>query len=447
MAQINTQNMDLQETEFDPVAYINEPRWTQSRLGLDRISKLLALLGNPEKTLKFVHVAGTNGKGSTCAFLASILCQAAYKTGLFTSPYIVEFSDRIQIDGIQISDDALKMITLEVKEAADTMEDHPTEFELMTAVAFQYFAQQECDIVVCEVGMGGRLDSTNVIEVPEVSVITSIALDHTAILGNTLTEIAVEKAGIIKRGIPVVAWPQKAEAQKVIELKVAENASSLSIPDFSVLTIHPPKDQSRIVRSFDYRNYSNIEISLMGSYQPYNASLVIEVVEVMRDRGWKIEEEALREGFLRTQWPARFEIIKGDPTFVIDGAHNDEGARALAESLHEVFPGQKPVFILGFLGDKDYPAMLETILPLGGAFVTITPPNPRALSAQSLASAIQETGHDLAESDVCSKPFVASNIPSAIQQAKKLAGPNGLVIAAGSLYSVAEIKKALKSAD
>lgn len=431
--------------DFDPIAYINEPRWMESRLGLGRIVELLRLLGNPQKELRFVHVAGTNGKGSTCAFVAQVLQQAGYKTGLFTSPYIVEFADRIRIDGVNISDSDLSQVTLTVKEAADAMDDHPTEFELMTAVAFLHFSLQQCDIVVCEVGMGGRLDSTNVIESPEVSVIAALALDHTAILGNSLVEIAHEKAGIIKQGTPVIVWPQKPKAQEVLERIAADLDAPLLMPDFSQLTVRPFEGENRTLRSFDYRDYEALEISLMGSYQPYNAALAIEVIEVLRGKGWHIEEDILRSGLLSTSWPARFEIIdKEGSYFVIDGAHNIEGVKALADSLTEVFPGQKAVFILGFLEDKDYPEMLETILPRGSAFVTITPPNPRALSAEKLACAIRWTGQDLMGCSACVNPLVAPDIPRAIEQAKHLAGTSGLVVAAGSLYSVAEIKRALR---
>lgn len=436
---------ERQTMNFDPIAYINEPRWMESRLGLDRIAELLRLLENPQSSLRFVHVAGTNGKGSTCAFVARILQQAGYRTGLFTSPYIVEFADRIRIDDANIPHDDLRIVTLEVKEAADTMDDHPTEFELMTAVAFLYFAHQKCDIVVCEVGMGGRLDSTNVIGSPEVSVITSLALDHTAILGNTLTAIAGEKAGIIKQGVPVVTWPQAPEAAEVIEKTAAEKKAHVSIPDFSHLCIHPLEESASRTRSFDYRSYKDLEISLMGSYQPYNAALAIEVIEVLRGAEWQISDEDLRKGLALTRWPARFEIIDdGAHTFVIDGAHNVEGVKALVSSLREVFPDEKPVFIVGFLKDKDYPEMLELLLPLGSAFVAITPPNPRALSAEKLAQAIRWTGQDLIGCSACMDPWCASDIPDAIYQAQRLAGAEGLIVAAGSLYSVAEIKKALK---
>lgn len=473
--------VDALAESFDPVAYINEPRWLASRLGLDRIRELLDRLGNPQNDFKIVHVAGTNGKGSTCAFTASILVAAGYTTGLFTSPYIVEFSDRIKVDGANIAPDDLLAATLVVREQAEAMEDHPTEFELMTAVAFVHFARKGCDIAVVEVGLGGRLDSTNVVEHPEVCAIARIALDHTALLGSTLAAIAGEKAGIIKRGVPVVSWPQEPEAMEVVERVACELEAPLAMPDFDKLTIgglsiggwtagasegaqgvdggdsaddaqgvasagaSSRTDVSREtnVRVFSYKQYADLEIGLLGSYQPYNAALAIEIVEALRARGWAISDEAVRRGLANTAWPGRFEIAAACPTFIIDGGHNPQGARALADSLKQSFPGRKAVFVIGVLEDKDYPEMLEEILPLGSAFIAIEPPNPRALPADKLARAIRWTGQDLLGCSACTNPLVMKSIPEAVAKAREVAGPDGLVCAFGSLYSIAEIKQAL----
>lgn len=457
---------------FDAVAYINEPRWLTSRLGLDRIRELLKRLGNPQNDFAVIHVAGTNGKGSTCAFTASMLASAGYTTGLFTSPYIVEFFDRIKVNGENISDADLRAATLVVREQAEAMEDHPTEFELMTAVAFVHFARSGCDIAVIEVGLGGRLDSTNVVKSPEVCAIARIALDHTALLGNTLGEIAGEKAGIIKRGVPVVSWPQEPEAMAVVESAARDLEASLTMPDFAELTIDslaaggahaigdcavaadadapsnccavaPDVLRETFVRVFSYKRYRNLEIKLLGSYQPYNAALAIEIVEALRDRGWAVSDEALRAGLANAEWPGRFEIAAANPTFVIDGGHNPQGARVLADSLKQAFPGRKAVFVIGVLEDKDYPEMLEAILPLGSAFIAIEPPNPRALPAEKLARAIRWTGQDLLGCSACTKPYIAKDIPDAVAKARELAGEDGLVCAFGSLYSIAEIKRAL----
>lgn len=442
--------------DFDPIAYINTPRWQASRLGLERIRELLERLGRPQDRLKFVHVAGTNGKGSICAYLASILGAAGYRTGMFTSPYIERFEERIRVDGAMISPDELRDVTLAVREHAEAMAEeaggHPTEFELMTAVALEHFARCGCDIVVLEVGLGGRLDSTNVIDAPEACVIARIGLDHTALLGNTLAAIAGEKAGIIKEGSAVVSWPQESEAMAVIEHAAAEHGCELRVPDFAQLEEGAIRweDGAFPFRSFSYREWTDLRTGILGSYQPQNATVALEVVSVLRGRGWHIPDEAVRAGVARTRWPGRFEIVEGGSSpdgfaIVVDGGHNPQGARALADSLAEVFPGRKPVFVIGVLEDKDYPRMLEDVLPLGSAFVCVTPDNPRALPAHKLARAIRWTGQDLLGCSACVNPVVARDFEDAIRRARELAGPDGLICAFGSLYSVAALKEAVRA--
>lgn len=442
--------------DFDPIAYINTPRWQASRLGLDRIRELLERLGRPQDRLKFVHVAGTNGKGSICAYLASILNAAGHRTGMFTSPYIERFEERIRVNSAMISPDELRDVTLAVREHAEAMAEetggHPTEFELMTAVALEHFARCGCDIVVLEVGLGGRLDSTNVIDAPEACVIARIGLDHTALLGNTLAAIAGEKAGIIKEGSAVVSWPQESEAMAVIEHAAAEHGCELRVPDFAQLEEGAIRweDGASPFRSFSYREWTDLRTGILGSYQPQNATVALEVVSVLRGRGWHIPDEAVRAGVARTRWPGRFEIVEGDSSpdgfaIVVDGGHNPQGARALADSLAEVFPGRKPVFVVGILEDKDYPRMLEDVLPLGSAFVCVTPGNPRALPAHKLARAIRWTGQDLLGCSACVNPVVARDFEDAIHRARELAGPDGLICAFGSLYSVAALKEAVRA--
>lgn len=442
--------------DFDPIAYINTPRWQASRLGLERIRELLERLGRPQDRLKFVHVAGTNGKGSICAYLASILGAAGHRTGMFTSPYIERFEERIRVDGAMISPDELRDVTLAVCEHAEAMAeetgDHPTEFELMTAVALEHFARCGCDIVVLEVGLGGRLDSTNVIDAPEACVIARIGLDHTALLGNTLAAIAGEKAGIIKEGSAVVSWPQESEAMAVIEHAAAEHGCELRVPDFAQLEEGAIRweDGASPFRSFSYREWTDLRTGILGSYQPQNATVALEVISVLRGRGWHIPDEAVRAGVARTRWPGRFEIVEGGSSpdgfaIVVDGGHNPQGARALADSLAEVFPGRKPVFVIGVLEDKDYPRMLEDVLPLGSAFVCVTPDNPRALPAHKLARAIRWTGQDLLGCSACVNPVVARDFEDAIRRARELADPDGLICAFGSLYSVAALKEAVRA--
>lgn len=442
--------------DFDPIAYINTPRWQASRLGLERIRELLERLCRPQDRLKFVHVAGTNGKGSICAYLASILGAAGYRTGMFTSPYIERFEERIRVDGVMISPDELRDVTLAVREHAEAMAeetgDHPTEFELMTAVALEHFARCGCDIVVLEVGLGGRLDSTNVIDAPEACVIARIGLDHTALLGNTLAAIAGEKAGIIKEGSAVVSWPQESEAMAVIEHAAAEHGCELRVPDFAQLEEGAIRweDGASPFRPFSYKEWADLRTGILGSYQPQNATVALEVVSVLRGRGWRIPDEAVRAGVAQTRWPGRFEIVEGGSSpdgfaIVVDGGHNPQGARALADSLAEVFPGRKPVFVIGVLEDKDYPRMLEDVLPLGSAFVCVTPDNPRALPAHKLARAIRWTGQDLLGCSACVNPVVARDFEDAIRRARELADPDALICAFGSLYSVAALKEAVRA--
>ncbi|MBR5259081.1 MAG: bifunctional folylpolyglutamate synthase/dihydrofolate synthase [Eggerthellaceae bacterium] len=432
--------------DFDAVAYINTPRWNKSVLGLERISELLEGLGNPQDKLRFVHVAGTNGKGSTCAYLSSVLTQAGYKTGLFTSPYIECFEERIRVNGENISAVDLRTATLAVKQVADRMENHPTEFELMCAVALVHFVNIGVDIAVMEVGLGGRFDATNVIKKPEVCVITRIGLDHIELLGDTTAKIAREKAGIIKNGAPVVSWPQDPDAQREIADIAAEHGCTLATTDFSQLTVEPliidPESAEAPMRSFSYRGAS-YKTRLIGSYQPSNATLALEAIEVLKTRGWNISDEAIFKGIAETRWPGRFEVVAQQPLTIVDGGHNPQGAQALADTLKEVLPDIQPVFIIGVLADKDYPIMLDEVVPFGSAFVTITPTSPRALSAEDLAEAIRVR---ISEEKLASTPVqAAASMEEAVAEARKLCSDTNEVICAfGSLYSIGALKAALR---
>ena len=432
--------------DFDPIAYINEPRWQESRLGLERTRDLLDRMGRPQDRLKFVHVAGTNGKGSTCAYIASILQAAGFRTGLFTSPYIIEFEERIRVDGCNISLGDLRDVTLFVREHAEAMADetgeHPTEFELMTAVAFEHFARSSCDIVVCEVGLGGRLDSTNIIDPPEACVIVRIGLDHTDLLGDTQAAVAAEKAGIIKPGSAVIAYPQDdPEAARVIADKAAACGTQPIVPDLSQLSIGAIDEQG--MRSFTYGGLA-LKTRLLGSYQPFNAAMAIETARALRGRGWDIDEATIAKGVADTVWPARFEVVQageGCAAVVVDGGHNPQGAVVLADSLKSAFPDKRTVFLMSVLADKDYRAMIRAVAPLGAAWVCVTSPNVgRALQGSDLAKAVREELAALAiDADVLEAPSFAAGM----QQAKELAGPEGIVCAFGSLYSVSALKQAL----
>ncbi len=457
--------IDAADSTFDPIAYINTPRWRTSHLGLDRISELLQRMGRPQDHLHFVHVAGTNGKGSVCAFLAEVLESAGYRIGLFTSPYIEKFEERIRVDGVDITRDELMRATLAVRDKAAEVEvvcgEHPTEFELMFAVALEHFRAMECDLVVCEVGLGGRLDATNVIEAPEVSVITRIGLDHTGILGDTLGDIAFEKAGIIKCGVPVVTWPYDGEVAEVIDGICVARGCTRRQPDFEQLSEEPLvfsevcdiSSSADLIRRFNYRG-QRFATHLLGSYQGQNAALAIEVIEQLRSCGWDISDDALVAGIDKAHLPGRFEVIGYDPLTVVDGAHNPQGAYSLAQTLADltnVRADECVVFVMGVLADKNYPEMIRAVLPLSRAFITCEPQNERALDAGTLACAIEDEISHVGQvtgvcSDISSITVEAQPSPAAaISRAFEIAGAHGIVVAFGSLYNVAAITAAVKS--
>ena len=418
---------------FDPVKYINTPNWQQSRLGLERIRKLLELLGNPQNNLRFLHVAGTNGKGSTCAYFSQILIESGYKTGQFTSPYIYEFSERIRINNEKISDKDLTEITLRVKEAADKFaeDDHPTEFELMTAVAFTYFASQKCDVVVSEVGMGGRLDSTNVIEAEETvaSVVTPIDYDHMQFLGDTLEKIATEKAGIFKNGVRIVSAQQLPEVQGVLQEKAQSLNCDICFCNFDNIKVDKVDlSKENLLRHFEYKN-NNFATKMLATYQPQNAAIAIDTAKLIQDQFEQITNETIANGINTTYWPARFEIISKQPYVILDGGHNVQGVNALIDSLTDVFDNKKFIFVMGVLADKDYEDMVKIVAPYAKKVYTITPPNPRKLDAKDLAKCFVMFGVEA----------VPCKIEDAISEAKAGADAQDVVACFGSLYSISTL--------
>lgn len=375
-------------TKEEAVGYIEDQGWSKTRLGLDRTRTLLAALGDPQKKLKFVHVAGSNGKGSVCAMLGSILRRAGYRTGLYISPYLQDFCERMQIDGRPISGRALGEIVERVKAAADQMEDHPSEFELSTAAAMLWFAEEQCEIVVLEVGMGGELDSTNVIDAPEAAVIANIGLEHTEYLGSTLAEIARTKAGIVKPGCACVCYDSGPEALGAVRDVCREKNVTLTVSDTgkTALLGHDLKGQ---LFTWNGQRYA---IPLLGAHQRRNAALVLETVEVLRGRGWNLPMESVQKGLALVQWPARFEVLSTDPLIILDGGHNPQCAEALVDTLRECLPGEKCTFVMGVLADKDYGAMLDQIAPFAAGLFCLTPHSPRALPGETLAALAREKG-------------------------------------------------------
>lgn len=420
---------------FDPVAYINSTDWRTSRMGMDRIVELMHRLGDPQDSMHVVHAAGTNGKGSTCAFIASILQEAGYTTGLFTSPFIIRFADRIHVNGVEISKDDLMRATLEVRAQAEQMDDHPTEFEMMCAVALVHFRNKGVEFAVLETGLGGLLDATNVVEHPQVCVMTPISFDHMAILGNTLHAIAWQKAGIIKPGAEVVSSPQDEEVIPVFREQCRKTHCPLTFVDEDAVEGYP--------LDFSYKQYKHIKLHLMGSYQIENAATAIEAVEALRRQHVKITDQQVRDGLEKTQWIGRFQIVAHNPTTIIDGGHNPQGAHVLVQSIKQTFPDQKAVFCLGILADKDYLKVIDELIPYAQQFVCITPPNPRALEACDLADVIRHEGEDFVSCEACENPVVADSIYEGMERARGIAGRNGLVVGCGSLYSIAEMIDAL----
>lgn len=391
--------------------------------GLARVEALCEQLGHPEKGLKFIHVAGTNGKGSFCSMMSSVLRAAGYKTGLFTSPNIKDFNERIQINGKNIPNERLVEITERIRPIADAMKDKPTEFELITVIAFEYFAREKCDVVVLEVGLGGRLDATNVIRKPLLSVITGIALDHTAILGDTVEKIASEKAGIIKDGSPVLFGGDSDAAFAVISDIAQKRGSDVFRTDRSALrNIRADLSGS----SFDYRDRKAVEIRLLGLYQPQNASTVLDAIDILRRRGMNIPESAVREGLLCAVWNARFERVCDEPLIIFDGAHNPQGIAQAVASIKHYFGGEKVYLLTGVLRDKNYTDIAHMLSEVACRAFTLTPASPRALSSEEYARVLNESGID-------ASPY--ESIEAAFRAAKTAAREDKVpLICLGSLY-------------
>lgn len=414
------------------IEYIHGTSKFGVKLGLENVKTLLDLMGNPHKKLRYVHVAGTNGKGSTVAFIGSILVESGYRVGIYTSPFIQRFTERIRINNDEISKEDLARIASFVREKVEIMVskgfNHPTEFEIVTAIAFQYFFEQDCDIVVLEVGLGGRFDSTNVIDDPLVSVITTISYDHMDILGDTLSKIAFEKAGIIKDGTNVVLYPQADEAERVFEEVCKEKKAKLNKISFDVAKI---LGFSIDGQEFNYKEMKSLRISLLGKHQIKNAVTAIEAVSVLREKGYNITEDSIRKGLLKAKWPGRLEVLCRKPVFIIDGAHNLEGARALTGFLKEYFPQNKIVFIMGILKDKEYLSIIEEVVPYAKYIITVTPQNKRALPAKELSEIIKRYCNNIVTSDT---------IEGAVKKSLELTPEDGLICAFGSLYYIGEVR-------
>ena len=416
--------------------YLDEVSKYGSVLGLESMRELLHRLGDSQNELKFIHISGTNGKGSVLAYLSTILSGAGYRTGRYISPTLFSYRERIQVDGEYIEKESLACHVTAIAAAAEDMQKaglpSPTVFEIETALAFLYFKEKRCDIVTLEVGCGGLLDATNVITTTLMEVIASISMDHTDLLGDTLAKIAAQKAGIIKPDTMVVSAQQKSEAAQVIEDTCKEQHCTLQMVDESKISnVHYGAEG----QTFSYKTWENVAISLAGSYQIKNAALALEGVEALRKLGYALSDQQVREGLLHTAWRGRFTTLRRDPTVIIDGAHNPAAALELKESLERYFPGKTLYFVMGMFKDKDYAQVIDLTAPLARHIITVeTPGNPRAMPARELAEAVGKVNPSVEWAD---------SVAHGVEKALAMAGKEDAVIVFGSLSFLGEAADAV----
>lgn len=410
--------------------------------GLESIRELCARLHDPQEKLRFIHIAGTNGKGSVLAYVSTILQTAGYKVGRYISPALSDYRERFQINGKMIPKNQFSLYLEQVKAAAEQMAaeglPHPTQFEVDTAFAFLYFLDKKCDIVVLETGMGGLTDATNLIRTTICAVLTPVGMDHMAVLGGSLEEIARQKAGIIKENCTVVTCGQKEEAMRVIRQEAEQRDCPLRIADISGIT---NVKYGLMKQRFTYGRHKNLEITLAGQHQTANAALAVEVSEALLAAGFSIPDEALRRGLLETKWPGRFSVMGKNPLFVLDGAHNEDGAAALAQSVKFYFSHKKIIYIMGILADKEYDKIIRITAPYAEQVITVTPPhNPRALGGYELAQAVKEYHPSVT---------VADSLQESVEMACLLAGgdKNTVVIVFGSLSFLGEMMNIIEHRD
>lgn len=420
-------------TYQEALAIIHQTPWQNHKPGLKRIKEFMELMGNPQDKVKFIHIAGSNGKGSTAAIIASVLQAAGYRTGLATSPYISCFNERMQVDSRPITDDEICMICEKALACSKKMSETPTEFEFVNAITFEFFASRKCDIAVLEVGLGGRLDATNIIKPPIAAVITAIGLEHTELLGDTVEKIAVEKAGIIKTGStaviscqpqPIIDAVEQVCKDKKVELKIANQDKLKRI------------SQDKHGQLIEYNGIEKLHLPLLGSHQLQNLAAALSAIEVIREKGFSISAQAVKSGVEKVKWCGRFELMQNTPDFFVDGGHNPQCAQTIRKTLTELYPDKKIIFLLGILKDKNYCGILEPLLPLAKNVITITPPSPRAMKAEELAKLLYEK--------YSVKAIACTEISDGVKTALKSANADDVVCACGSLYSIGEIRRCFK---
>lgn len=416
--------------------YLDQVSKGGSVLGLDNMRELLKRLENPQDSLKFVHISGTNGKGSVLAYVSTVFKEAGYRTGRYISPTLFSYREKIQVNESFIGREDLARLTEEVKKAAEEMQNSgkgfPTIFEIETALAFLYFAEQKCDIVILETGLGGALDATNVITTSVMEVITSISMDHMEFLGDTLGKIALQKAGIIKPHTSVVSAVQDMEAMEVIR-DVCRKKECV----FDTVDQEQIKDISYGYegQSFSYKDWKNIKISLMGSYQIKNAALALEAIEALRKLGYELNDKAVYQGMKTAVWKGRFTVISKEPFIIMDGAHNQAAAEELVRSLKLYYPGKKFYYIFGMFRDKDYHQVIRLTAPLAEHIVTVeTPENPRALPAEELKKAVAEVNPSVE---------AAGSLRMAVNQVMEQIDKDAVIVIFGSLSFLGEAELAV----
>lgn len=402
----------------------------KAEFNLDRMQALLEKLGNPHLAYPVIHVTGTKGKGSVCALCASALQAGGHKTGLYTSPHLLDYCERIQIDGKPISHDELSDLVDEIKPVVASIPKLTT-FEITTALGFLYFARQGCTAAVIEVGLGGRLDATNVVR-PKVAVITSISYDHTAVLGDTLTLIAGEKAGIIKEGVPVVSAPQQREALTVLKKVAAQRLAPFTLVGRDVTVA--PLLRSLSVQTFQVKSKKiaalTLSMPLLGAHQVDNAATAFAALEAA---GLGLSYSNIQNGFYRVKWPARFEVARQEPPVIFDSAHNRDSFARLRQTLDEYFPARPVYLVFGVSEDKMLRDMLEEIRPRATRLIATRADHPRALEAEKIVEMAAQAG---VESEA------ATPVEAALARAVELAGSTGIVLSAGSLFVTAEVMRA-----
>ena len=440
---INETTTEQTMTITEALDYLNSFKTYGTKLGLERMEALCSALGDPQNDVHFVHIAGTNGKGSTASFCYHMLRVAGYNVGLFTSPYIQKFNERIvrskvnragELEELQISDEQLVSYISRIKAVIDTTwsaydDELPTWFEILTAISFLFFKETGCEVVVLEVGLGGDLDSTNVIDEALVSVITAIGYDHTDVLGSTLEEIAAKKAGIIKAYGKVVVYPQSQNVTDVIANRAREQKAKMYLVDGDSIV---PKTASLAGQTFDLGELKDLSIKMLGSHQITNASVAVAAMKQLEGM-YPVSEEAIRVGLQQATWPGRLEIMERQPLLLIDGAHNTQGTTNLSRNLQSLVPDSKWVLIVGVLKDKKYDEMLRDFYPFVDTFITVTPEQAgRALPATELATFIEAKGYAVQ---------AATSVADAIDQAKAIASSKNLPICAfGSLYYIGQVR-------